>query len=78
MVSRLSLGCSLISCSAKVVLTIVDLGSEGWIYRGRGRVIALELVAKSHYAVGCVSSEEFWLAKMAGAVFLLQQPGFGG
>jgi len=78
MVSRLSLGYSPISCSAKAVLMIVDLGSEGWIWRGRGRVIALEAVAKSHYAVGWASSEEFWLAKMAGAVFLLQQPEFGG
>jgi hypothetical protein len=75
MVSRLSLGCSLISCSAKAVLMIVDLGSGGWIWKGRGRVIALEVVAKS---VGWASSEEFWLAKMAGAVFLLLQPGFGG
>jgi hypothetical protein len=40
-------------------------------------VIALELAAKSHYAVGWTSSEEFWLAKMAGAVFLLLLPGFG-
>lgn len=37
----------------------------------------MEVVAKSHYAVGWASSEEFWPAKMAGAVFLLQQPGFG-
>jgi hypothetical protein len=41
-------------------------------------VIALEVVAKSHYAVGRASSEEFWLAKMAGAVFLLQQSWFVG